>query len=114
MHRKQCNAVVRHYLAESDDMDELKAEFPATVTHGLEIALEREGRVLRYDASRRTAYSLERLSPTISIWAWEDVEAYDEAANLLSQLVKFDDPIDETTATDAYVQATGRAVPDAA
>jgi hypothetical protein len=114
MLRRQCNAVVRHYLADDHDMDELRTELPTVVTHDLKNALELEGRVLRYDAQSRTAYCLERLSPTISIWIWEDVEAYAKAANLLSRLVGPDDPIDETTAKEAYVRATGRVVPNAA
>ena len=109
MHRKQCNAVVQHYLAESqDDFKEVIAELPAIACQDLEEALNLEGRVLRYDAPSQRAFCMERLSPTLSIWIWQGVQTYEEAARLLTRLVDSDEPLGEMVASAAYVQATGR------
>jgi hypothetical protein len=103
---KQCNTVVHHVLAfNADDFAQLAAELPACVSADLENALTLEGRVLRYDADSRTAYCLERLSPTLSAWRWDGIDSYDIAASLLSMLVMPDHPIDEATAIDAYERA---------
>jgi hypothetical protein len=91
-----------------DEVAELLAKLPATVTADLIIDLDRGGEAAKYDLSTRTAYAFVRLRTGLACWSWVDVRTYGEAGRLLAAVVNLNEPLNPLTACQLYTAATRR------
>jgi hypothetical protein len=91
-----------------DEVAELLAKLPATVTADLIIDLDRGGEAAKYDLSTRTAYAFVRLRTGLACWSWVDVRTYGEAGRLLAAVVNLNEPLNPLSACQFYTAATSR------
>jgi hypothetical protein len=104
------NKTLRHQIAaDAREVTDVVARLPRRVADDLMVELQGCGEAHRYDVSSARAYSFRSEGSTLDIWIWSDVDAI-EAGSLLPSLVGLDQGLTETTASDAFFQATGRRV----
>ena len=111
MLRQTFNAVVRHTLAATaEEVEEVLADLPASVSQGLAHELQIAGDVHRYDLAAQRAYYFEKQGDELAVWSWNEVRYHHEAGELIALVVASRAPLDEELANAFYVCATGRTV----
>jgi hypothetical protein len=96
-----------------DEVAELLAKLPATVTADLVKDLDGGGEAAKYDLATQTAYAFVRLQTGLACWSWMDVRTYGEAGRLLAAVINSSERLNPLIACQLYTAATSRpSVPD--
>ena len=101
--------IVHHLLVDTTvEFNQVVAYLPRAVANGLVRALDEAGEAYRYDADSKRAYYLRREGSSLSMWSWDHVQSAAEFGDLVSLIVRLDEPLDLEQAKKVYLDATGR------
>lgn len=101
--------IVHHLLVDTTvEFNQVVAYLPRAVANGLVRALDEAGEAYRYDADSQRAYYLRREGSSLNMWSWDHVQSAAEFGDLVSLIVRLDEPLDLEQAKKVYLGATGR------
>jgi len=101
--------IVHHLVVDNPvELNQVVAYLPRAVANGLVRALDEAGEAYRYDADSQRAYYLRREGSSLSMWSWDHVRSAAEFGDLVSLIVRLEEPLDLEQAKKVYLGATGR------